>query len=104
MFYLFPRKNFIFRQRMAVTHYFIFLFPLFFINKITDEHIQCLPVPSRLLKDFQYFLVFERPKKGDFLQDWIFIGKNEARERYPIPAAYARYAEYLDIQLGVEKQ
>ncbi len=46
----------------------------------------------------------ERPQKGGFLQDWIFIDKDEARERCPIPSAYALYAKYLDIQLGVEKQ
>ena len=36
-------------------------------------------------------------------QDWIFIDKDEARERYPIPSAYAAYAEYLDIKLGMVK-
>ncbi len=46
----------------------------------------------------------ERPKAAEVIQDWIFIDKNEARERYPIPSAYASYAKYLNIQLGVEKQ
>lgn len=32
---------------------------------------------------------------------WIFIDKKEAQENYPIPAAYAVYAKYLDIKLGV---
>ena len=46
----------------------------------------------------------ERPKKPEFSQDWIFIDRQEAREHYAIPSAYAFYAKYLDIQLGVEKQ
>lgn len=45
----------------------------------------------------------ERPKKQKLRQDWIFIDKEEAREHYPIPSAYAAYAKYLDIKLGVEK-
>ncbi len=43
----------------------------------------------------------ERPEKPEFRQDWIFVDKNEVRENYPVPAAYAAYTEYLDIKLGV---
>lgn len=44
----------------------------------------------------------ERPKKPEFQQDWIFIDKNEVRENYPVPSAYAAYTEYLDIKLGID--
>ncbi len=43
----------------------------------------------------------ERPEKPEFRQDWIFVDKNEVRENYPVPSAYAAYTEYLDIKLGV---
>ena len=43
----------------------------------------------------------ERPEKPEFQQDWIFVDKNEVRENYPVPSAYAAYTEYLDIKLGV---
>lgn len=43
----------------------------------------------------------ERPEKLEFRQDWIFVDKNEVRENYPVPSAYAAYTEYLDIKLGV---
>lgn len=43
----------------------------------------------------------ERPEKPKFRQDWIFVDKNEVRENYPVPSAYAAYTEYLDIKLGV---
>lgn len=46
----------------------------------------------------------ERPEKAGFKQDWIFIDKREARGNYPIPSAYAAYAEYLGLKLGVEKK
>lgn len=44
----------------------------------------------------------ERPEKPGFQQDWIFVNKNEVRENYPVPSAYAAYAEYLDIKLGID--
>ena len=34
-------------------------------------------------------------------QGWVFIDRQEARERFPIPSAYAAYAGYLDIKLGI---
>ncbi|NLL77325.1 MAG: DNA/RNA nuclease SfsA [Clostridiales bacterium] len=43
----------------------------------------------------------EMPVEGILGTDWIFIDKAEARERYPIPSAYAAYAKYLDIKLGI---
>lgn len=45
----------------------------------------------------------ENPEGAGALQDWLFIDKHEAREKYPIPSAYAAYAEYLNIKLGMDK-
>lgn len=45
----------------------------------------------------------ENPERTGALQEWLFIDKHEARERYPIPSAYAAYAEYLNIKLGMDK-
>lgn len=44
----------------------------------------------------------DRPEKPEFQQDWIFVDRNEVRENYPVPSAYAAYTEYLDIKLGVD--
>lgn len=43
----------------------------------------------------------ERTKGNKTGEGWIFIDREEAREKYPIPSAYAAYAEYLDIRLGI---
>ena len=41
MLYFIPCKNFIFRQCRLISHYFIFLFSFFLINKVAYQHIQC---------------------------------------------------------------
>lgn len=41
----------------------------------------------------------ERPMEGIAAKDWIFIDRQEAAEKYPIPAAYAAYKEYLDSRI-----
>ena len=43
----------------------------------------------------------ERPKNTAVCTDWIFIDRETVREKYPIPSAYATYAKYLDIKLGI---
>lgn len=43
----------------------------------------------------------ERPGKNALIEDWIFIDREQARERYPIPAAYGAYTDYLNIRLGI---
>lgn len=43
----------------------------------------------------------DAPNDGVAKAGWIFADKDEARERYPIPTAYASYAKYLDIKLGI---
>ncbi len=34
-------------------------------------------------------------------EPWLFVEAQDAQERYAIPSAFARYAQYLNIQLGV---
>lgn len=43
----------------------------------------------------------ERPNSKDTGEEWLFIDRKEAREKYPIPSAYAAYTDYLNIKLGV---
>jgi A/G-specific adenine glycosylase len=33
---------------------------------------------------------------------WIFVEAEDARERYAIPAAFAKYAAYMNIKIGME--
>ena len=33
----------------------------------------------------------------------IFVETQEAQEHYPMPAAFAAYASYMDLRLGQEK-
>lgn len=40
---------------------------------------------------------------GEDIQDWIYIEPGQARDRYPIPAAFGAYTRYLDIRLGQKK-
>ena len=43
MFHIFPGKQLIFWQRMAVPHHFMTLLPCFFVDKIADQHIEHRP-------------------------------------------------------------
>lgn len=43
----------------------------------------------------------EQREENGITEGWIFIDREEAREHYPIPSAYAAYAKYLDIPLGI---
>ncbi len=61
MLYILPCKQFVFRQCMAVTHYLIVLFPLFFIDKIADQHIQHIPGTGKITQCFQYFQISVLP-------------------------------------------
>lgn len=49
--------------------------------------------------------VDELAPKSDSLkgEDWIFADTKEVEEKYPVPAAFAAYARYLNIKLGNEK-
>ena len=42
----------------------------------------------------------ERPKESGRL---IFAEKGETEEKYPIPAAFSAYADYVNVRLGNEK-
>ena len=44
-------------------------------------------------------------EETDHMEDsgFLFIETKETESSYPIPAAFAAYAEYLDIALGEEK-
>ena len=36
-------------------------------------------------------------------QDLIFVDVDSAQEKYPMPAAFAAYARYMNLRLGQEK-
>lgn len=36
--------------------------------------------------------------------DWLFVEAEDAKERYAIPTAFARYAEYMNIHLGMDSR
>ena len=43
------------------------------------------------------------PKSGQPGQEeWIFVGAQEAGEKYPLPSAFAPYAQYLNIPRGIQ--
>jgi A/G-specific adenine glycosylase len=45
----------------------------------------------------------EREVQGSGAQTpWIFVEAEDARERYAIPAAFAKYAAYMNIKIGME--
>ncbi len=43
----------------------------------------------------------ESRKRGAF-PEWLFVDAKDARERYAIPAAFARYAAYINLSIGIE--
>ncbi len=36
--------------------------------------------------------------------EWLFVEAEDARERYAIPAAFARYAQYMNIPVGITEE
>ncbi len=55
-----------------------------------------------------YAILVEDPKMqgSDWRQEkdgWFFVDAADAGERYAIPAAFAAYAQYIDLKLGNEK-
>jgi A/G-specific adenine glycosylase len=45
----------------------------------------------------------EREVQGGGAQTpWLFVEAEDARERYAIPAAFAKYAAYMNIKIGME--
>ncbi len=34
---------------------------------------------------------------------WLFVDANDVKDNYPIPAAFARYAEYMNISIGIDR-
>lgn len=49
------------------------------------------------------FLVQVDELEKNCLEDMIFTEPEEVQERYPIPAAFEKYTDYLNIKLGQEK-
>lgn len=43
----------------------------------------------------------ERPADCVFTEEWIFVDRQEVRDNYPIPSAYAAYTKYLNIKTGI---
>ena len=50
----------------------------------------------------EFAKVCDDEKEGTSLspQDWIFVNVEETKERYAIPSAFAKYAEYINLVLG----
>jgi A/G-specific adenine glycosylase/sugar fermentation stimulation protein len=42
-----------------------------------------------------------KPKTGDHGNDFIFIDPMETRSSYPIPSAFAAYADYMEMKRGI---
>lgn len=45
-----------------------------------------------------------KPKKGTGAEDFLFIDPVETKTNYPIPSAFAAYADYMDMKRGVQKK
>ena len=47
-----------------------------------------------------YLILIEDPQETG---DYLFVEPEKTEEKYPIPAAFAAYARYMEIKLGQEK-
>lgn len=73
--------------------------------------IQSLGVAKHIFSHVEWRMVgyviriedFEEEKNKKNPEEWIFVDKFHAQEHYSIPAAFATFAKYMDIQLGQEK-
>ncbi len=69
------------------------------IRKLTDaKHIF-----SHIEWHMTGYVVLVEELEETFRSDMLFIEPKKTEEEYPIPAAFATYAEYLQIRLGQEK-
>ena len=39
----------------------------------------------------------------DKMVDYLFVEADDAKERYAIPSAFAKYAKYMNIPIGMDK-
>ena len=47
-----------------------------------------------------YLILIEDPQETG---EYLFVEPEKTEEKYPIPAAFAAYARYMEIKLGQEK-
>ena len=47
-----------------------------------------------------YLILIEEPVLQN---EYLFVEPDKTEEKYPIPAAFAAYAKYMEIRLGQEK-
>lgn len=78
------------------------------------KEMGCLPIRIQTVSDAKhifshvewhmkgYIVLVEEPEEPEEAsgKDWMFVEAQDARERYAIPAAFAKYASYMNIPVG----
>ncbi len=49
-----------------------------------------------------YMIRVDELSKGKTPKEWLFVEPKETEQKYPIPAAYAKYMKYLQVTVGYE--
>ena len=47
-----------------------------------------------------YAVLVEEPGQKEDHNNFLFVEREDAMERYAIPSAFVKYAEYLNIEIG----
>ena len=103
------RDEGVIRSRMGLEQKCIYVDEL---CQMTDDELQsydCIIVDEAQFckkSDVEFFIhivdELERPELSG-QEGMIFAERDQAQERYPMPAAFARYTSYLKIRLGNDR-
>lgn len=70
-------------------------------------HIKCLGDAKHIFSHVEWhmtgYLIRVDELENSCSEDFLFIHPDEVQEKYPVPAAFEHYADYIDIRLGQEK-
>lgn len=76
-------------------------------NQMSPIRIQKLSEAKHIFSHIEWhmigYVVRVEELESSFMQNLIFVEPQNTEKEYPMPAAFAAYAEYLQIKLGQEK-
>jgi hypothetical protein len=54
------------------------------------------------LANREYTTAIDNEELAKVTSEWLFVDVEETKEKYAIPSAFSKYAEYLNLVLGKE--
>ena len=70
-------------------------------------HIRCLGDAKHIFSHVEWhmtgYLIRVDELENSCSEDFLFVRPEEVQEKYPVPAAFEHYTDFIDIRLGQEK-